>query len=131
MTELKLKCYSCEYERIIDEREFIEDIQQCSNCGSDNIEIVTTEDFEPVKEIDPEESARIVRRRMNIIGGIGIIFLASAIVLYGITPLIPFLYTLGNQLIPLTITLGVIGIILLIISLGWATDGECCCVCSG
>jgi hypothetical protein len=129
MTELKLKCYSCNYERIIGEREFIEDLQQCPNCGSDNIEILTTEDSEPVKEIDPEERERIVRRKMVIIGGFGTIFLVSAIVLYLITPLIP--YTFRNQLNPLIITLGVIGIILLIISLGWATDGECCCVCSG
>ena len=43
MTELKLKCHSCKYERIIGEREYIEDLQQCPNCDSDNIEILEFE----------------------------------------------------------------------------------------
>jgi predicted RNA-binding Zn-ribbon protein involved in translation (DUF1610 family) len=47
MIELKLKCYSCNYERIIGEREYIEDLQQCPKCDSDNIEILEfqTEDL--------------------------------------------------------------------------------------
>ena len=43
MTDFKLKCYSCEFERLIGEQEFIEDIQQCPECGSENIEIIAIE----------------------------------------------------------------------------------------
>lgn len=122
MTKLKLKCYSCDYERIIGEREFIEDLQQCPNCGSDNIEIVPMEDSTPVREVDrylPSERERIVRRRMIVIGVIGIIFLVVGIVLYSIPG--------GYILFPLTITLWIIGVIFLIIAIGWWTDGQCCC----
>ena len=73
MIELKLKCYSCDYERIVGEREFIEDLQQCSNCDSDNIEIVPTGNSYPENYLS--ERARILRNRLNVIGVIGIIVL--------------------------------------------------------
>jgi hypothetical protein len=128
MTELKLKCFSCDYERIIGEREFIEDLQQCPNCGSENIEIISTEDSTPARGLDrylPEERKRIVKRRMTIIGVIGIIFLTVGIFLYSIS----VLYSISGELtlLPLAITLGVIGVIFLIISIGWWTDAACCC----
>lgn len=126
MTELKVKCYSCNFERNIGEREFIEDIQQCPNCGSDNIEIVPTEDSTQVRQIgsySPEEGERIVKRRMVVIGVIGGIFLVSAIILYSLQGL----YLLADVAFPLAITLGVIGVILLVIAIGWATEGQCCC----
>ena len=119
MTELKLKCYSCDYERIIGEREFIEDLQQCPNCGSDNIEIISIEDPTSAREIErylPEERQQFVKRRMIVIGVIGTIFLMVGIALYPIS--------MGT-----TITLGVIGVIFLIIAIGWLTDGSCCAGC--
>ena len=73
MIELKLKCYSCDYERIVGEREFIEDLQQCFNCDSDNIEILPTGNSYP--ESNLSERARIVRNRLNVIGIISIIAL--------------------------------------------------------
>ncbi|MFX0105377.1 MAG: hypothetical protein ACFE75_07795 [Candidatus Hodarchaeota archaeon] len=126
MTELKLKCYSCDFERIVGEREFIEDLQQCPNCGSDNIEIVPIEDSKLVREVDrylPEEREQIVRRRMTVIGVIGALCLVCGYLL--------FVLSRGYGLFPLTITLVVIGVLLLIIALGWMTDGVCCCACSG
>ncbi|MFX0034334.1 MAG: hypothetical protein ACFE9I_01680 [Candidatus Hermodarchaeota archaeon] len=65
MIDLKLKCHSCGYERIIGEREFIEDLQQCPNCDSDNIEILefTTEDLTDrylINRYLPSERERIV-----------------------------------------------------------------------
>ena len=73
MIELKLKCYSCDYERIVGEREFIGDLQQCSNCDSDNIEIVPTGNSYPENYLS--ERARILRNRLNVIGIISILVL--------------------------------------------------------
>ena len=73
MIELKLKCYSCDYERIVGEREFIEDLQQCTSCDSDKIEIVPTGNSYPERNLS--ERARIIRNRLNVIGIISIIML--------------------------------------------------------
>ena len=73
MIELQLKCSSCDYERIVSEREFIEDLQQCTNCDSDNIEIVPTGNSYPENYLS--ERARIIRNRLNVIGVISIIML--------------------------------------------------------
>ena len=75
MIELKSECYSCGYQCIIGEREFIEDLQQCPNCDLDNIEVAPTGDSLPVRVIDPLERKRIVRRRMVVIGVISFILL--------------------------------------------------------
>ena len=104
MIELKLKCYSCDYERIVDEREFIEDLQQCSNCVSNNIEILSTGNSYPEKNLS--ERARIVRNRLNVIGVIGIIGLLLS---FAITLLV---YPLFG--IPFT----VIGILCLVVVAG-------------
>ena len=91
MIELKLKCYSCKYERIVGEREFIEDLQQCSKCDSDNIKIVPTGNSYPEKYLS--ERARIVRKRLNVIGVISIIgLLLSFAITLAVYPLfgIPF-----------------------------------------
>jgi predicted RNA-binding Zn-ribbon protein involved in translation (DUF1610 family) len=66
MIDLKLFCHSCRYERIIGEREFIEDLQQCPNCDSDNIEILEspTEDLTDrylINRYLPSERELIVR----------------------------------------------------------------------
>ena len=110
-----MKCYSCDYERIIDEREFIEDIQQCPNCNSNKIEIITSEDSVPERRIDPSEWEQIVRRRMAIVGGIGTILTSVGIVLLMMT----------RGLFPPAITFLAIGVIFLVISIGWSTDGNC------
>ncbi|MFX1427976.1 MAG: hypothetical protein ACFFBE_16100, partial [Promethearchaeota archaeon] len=107
MTELKLKCYSCGYERIIDEKEFIEDLQYCTHCNSNNIEILeisSSKDSSSVRLIDPDEWEQIVKRRMVIIGVIGIIFLLIGM---------PSLLILGRFIpLPLSITFIVVGVIL-------------------
>jgi hypothetical protein len=122
MDELKLKCYACDYERIIGEKEFIEDLQYCPNCNSNDIEIIelkASKDSNSVRLIDPDEWEQIVRRRMVIIGAIGIILLIIGI---------PSFLILGSFVpFPLAITLIVIGVILLLISIAWSTDGDCCC----
>jgi hypothetical protein len=124
MDELKLKCYSCKFERIINEREFIDDLRHFPRCNSNDIEIVeilSSKDSTPGRLIDPAEWDRIVRRRMIIIGVIGVIFLLIGIQSFMIlSSFIPF---------PLAITFLVIGVILVIISIGWATDGACCFSC--
>lgn len=124
MTELKLKCYSCGYERIIDEKEFIEDLQYCTHCNSNNIEILeisSSKDSSSVRLIDPDEWEQIVKRRMVIIGAIGIIFLLIGM---------PSLLILGRFIpLPLSITFIVVGVILVLISAAWGTDGFCCFSC--
>ena len=112
------------YERIIDEREYIEDLQYCPNCNSNDIEIIEiapSKDTTSGRLIDPDEWDRIVRRRMIIIGALGILFLLVGIQSFMIlSSFIPF---------PLAITFLVIGVILVLISIGWATDGGCCFSC--
>ena len=73
MIELKLKCYSCDYERVVGEREFIEDLQQCTSCDSGNIEIVPTGTSYPENNLS--DRARIIRNRLNVIGIISLIML--------------------------------------------------------
>jgi len=111
MIELKLECYSCGYARTIGEREFIEDLQQCPSCGSDNIEIVPTRDETQERLIDPSERERIIRRRFMIIGVFGIMFLLGGFLLLG----------LGGYIFPLMIALWVIGVILILIAWFWWT----------
>ncbi|MFX1281928.1 MAG: hypothetical protein ACFFA3_21445 [Promethearchaeota archaeon] len=124
MTELKLKCYSCNYERIIGEKEFIEDLQYCPKCNSNDIEIIeyaTSKDSTSVRLLNPDEWEQIVRRRMIIIGAVGIIFLLIGI---------PSFLILGRFVpFPLAITFIVIGVILVLISIGWMTNGTCCVSC--
>jgi GT2 family glycosyltransferase len=38
-------CHSCGYERIISEREFTEDLQQCPNCASETVEVIDIGDI--------------------------------------------------------------------------------------
>lgn len=119
-----MKCYSCDYERIIDEREFIEDLLYCPNCNSSEIEIIEVSaprGSTSGRLIDPEEWEQIVKRRMLIIGAIGIIFLLVGILsVLRLGRFIPF---------PLAITFLVIGVILVLISIAWSTDGACCFSC--
>lgn len=84
MSELKLKCYSCEYERVIGERELITDLQDCPECGSEDIEIVASEETYSGPPLDPLERERIVKRRMWVIGVIGFIFLMVGIPLVSV-----------------------------------------------
>jgi hypothetical protein len=107
MKDLKLICYTCGYEHIINEREFIEDIQKCSNCGSENIEIVPNKDEPEEKLIDPSEKKGMVRRRFMIILAIGILFIIVGIVFINV----------GGLMIALL----VIGVILTMIAYFWWT----------
>ncbi|MFX1454232.1 MAG: hypothetical protein ACFFDB_02550 [Promethearchaeota archaeon] len=127
MSELKIECYSCGFERIIDEREFVEDIQQCPSCGSDNIEIVPTGKESLERQFNPEEREQIAQRRMIIIGILGTIFLLCAIVLYRLNGVLlsPSFFIL------LALTLGIIGVLLLIIAVSWFTSGQCLCAGCG
>jgi ABC-type uncharacterized transport system fused permease/ATPase subunit len=112
MTDFKLKCYSCEFERFIGEREIIEDIQQCPKCGSENIEIIAIEGSELIKEISPEVREQMAKHRMLVIGIVGILFLLGAFISYLLSSFMP-LFGFG------VITLLVIGVILLIIVCFW------------
>lgn len=123
MIEFKLECSSCGFDRIIDDREFIEDLRQCPSCGSDNIEIVQTGESPPERQIDPAERDRFVRRRMFLICAIGILLLLVGIGLFSLAPLASAIF------FPLGITLIVIGVLLILISMGWLTDGTCCFSC--
>jgi hypothetical protein len=122
-----MKCYSCDFERVIGEREFIEDIQKCSSCGSENIEIMPTGEELQEKQIDLEERENITRLRMTVIGVIGGIFLISAILLYTLNGVL----LLPSGFILIALTLGVIGVLLLIIAISWFTSGECLCAGCG
>lgn len=75
MSELKMKCSSCGYERVIGEWELITDLQDCPECGSEEIEIVASEEIYGGPPLDPLERERIVRRRMWVIGVIGFILM--------------------------------------------------------
>ena len=132
MIELKLKCSSCGYERIIDEREFIMDLQQCPNCSSDNIEIVQTGDSPQEKVIVPTErdsqllpySEQIERRKFVNFFVIGLVLLLCAFGLYMLAGVFSA-YDLYFILFPLAITFAVIGVILIVIAVSWWTSGSC------
>lgn len=98
MIELTLICYTCGYERIISEREFIEDIQKCSNRGSENIEITPTKEDPQEKLIDPSERKRIVQRRFIIILVIGSLFLLVGFLLINLGWLMIALLIIGGIL---------------------------------
>jgi hypothetical protein len=129
MIELKLKCSSCGYERIIDEREFIMDLQQCPNCSSDNIEIVQTGDSPQEKVIVPTErdsqllpySEQMERRRFVNIFVIGLVLLLCGIGLYMVTGVF-LLYDLYFIIFSLAVIFAVIGVILIVIAVSWWTS---------
>lgn len=118
ISELKLKCYSCKYERLIGELELITDLQECPQCDSDNIEIVATEASYTGPPIDPLERARIVRRRMWVIGSVGFLLLLVGVINTFLIPLIPGTYgfLFGH-------TFMVVGFLCLVV----ASGGKLCC----